>query len=60
MQCRMGVKKHLKGGDKAYDAKSKGLLTVYDLNAKGYRSIPVENVLRLSVNGQQFQLGAAA
>ena len=60
MQCRLGVKKHLKGGTKAYDAKSKGLITVYDLQAKGYRSIPVDAVLRLNVHGQQFKLGEVA
>ena len=60
MLCRTGVKKHLKGGDKAYNAASKGLLTVYDLQAKGYRSIPVDAVVSLSVHGQQFQLGAVA
>lgn len=57
MKCRTGVKKHLKGGTLAYSPKDNGLLTVYDLEAKGYRSIPVQNVQRLSVGGQTFTFG---
>ena len=59
MKCRLGVKKHLKGGTQAYDAKSKGLLPVFDMEAKGYRSIPVDAVQSLSVHGQKFSLGGA-
>lgn len=54
MACRLGVKKHLKGGQKAYNATDKGLLTVFDMEKKGYRSIPVDAIQRLSVNGQVF------
>ena len=54
MTCRMGVKKHLRGGSKAYDSKTKNLLTVYSLDSEGYRSIPVENVQRITVSGQTF------
>jgi hypothetical protein len=54
MVCRMGVKKHLKGGKKAYSTKARNLLTVFDMQAKGYRSIPVDAIQRLSMNGQTF------
>ncbi len=54
MRCRTGVKKHLKGGVMAYNSVSKGLLSVFDMNAKGYRSIPVEAIQALTVNGQSF------
>lgn len=54
MRARVGVRKALRGGVSAYNAASKNLLTVYDMDAKGYRSIPVENVRTLSVSGQQF------
>ena len=54
MVCRLGVKKHLKGGQKAYSTKVHNLLTVFDMENKGYRSIPVEAIQRLSVNGQTF------
>lgn len=54
MVCRLGVKKHLRGGAKAYDAKQHNLLTVFDMEKEGYRSIPVDSIQRLSVNGQAF------
>lgn len=60
MVCRMGVKKHLRGGDKAYDPTKHNLLTVFDMENKGYRSIPVDTVQRLHVNGQVFSFGGAA
>ncbi len=54
MQCRTGVKKHLKGGKKSFSDKAKNLLTVFDMKAKGYRSIPVEAIQALTINGQSF------
>jgi hypothetical protein len=44
MNCRMGVTKHLKGGSKPYNDKDHGLITVWDLQAKGYRCIPLESI----------------
>lgn len=60
MRCRMGVKKHLKGGSKAYDPKAKNLLSVFDMEAKGYRSIPVEAIRSLSIGGQTFNFEGVA
>ena len=54
MVCRLGVRKHLKGGAKAYDPKKHDLLCVFDMEKESYRSIPVDAVQRLSVNGQTF------
>jgi len=54
MRCRLGVKKYLKGGVKKYASKDKQLLTVFDMDAKGYRSIPVEGIRLLKVGGQSF------
>jgi molybdenum cofactor biosynthesis enzyme len=52
MVCRLGVTSKLKGGVKAYNAAEHNLITVYDMQKSGYRSIPVENVLRAKVNGK--------
>lgn len=68
MRCRKGVKKYVSGVGAAYDAKSKGLLTVWDMDKmteytksgmtkeeagpKCYRSIPLEMILEISVNGE--------
>ena len=48
MNCRLGVKKHLKGGDKPYSDREHKLVTVYDLKAEGYRSIPLESVFEIN------------
>jgi hypothetical protein len=39
MLCKLGVKKHLKGGVKKYDTESLNYLTVYSLDSRGYRTI---------------------
>lgn len=59
MTCRMGVQKHLKGGKKGFSDKQKHLLTVFDMQAKGYRSIPVDGIQHLSINGQSFSFAEA-
>ena len=60
MTCRRGVTKGLKGGKKAFSDAGKNLLTVWDMSAKGYRSIPVDAIQKLSVNGQVFSFAEAA
>jgi hypothetical protein len=54
MVCRLGVKKHLRGCSKAYDPRQYSLLTLFDMENEGYRSIPVDAIQRISVNGQIF------
>jgi hypothetical protein len=51
MVCRLGVRKHWRGGPRAYDAVAQRLITVYDLGVRGYRSIPVEGIRRVKVRG---------
>lgn len=52
MTCRIGVKKHLTGAGPAYDSKAKNLVTVFDTVKGGYRAIPVENIIRLKIDGE--------
>jgi hypothetical protein len=58
MNCRKGVKKHLKGGDRAYDPKAKRLVFVYDVQIKapanGYRSIPLDSIQHIKLAGQEY------
>ena len=54
MRCRQGVTKYLKGGGHSYDPKQHNLLTVFDMDNQGYRSIPVDGIKRLSISGQTF------
>ena len=60
MTCRLGVQRHLSGGKKAFNDKTKDLLTVFDMKNKGYRSIPVDGIQELRVNGQSFCFRGAA
>ena len=51
MVCRLGVKKHLKGGELAYDAKSMGYLPVFDMQKEDYRMINTNTILEIKING---------
>ena len=51
MNCRLGVTKHLKGGESKIRPEH-SLIVVYDLHKKGYRSIPTESIVSVSINGE--------
>lgn len=53
MNCRLNVTKHLKGGTKAYNDEEHRLLTVFDIQAQGYRCIPLENLTE--INGKKVE-----
>lgn len=55
MVCRLGVTKHLKGGEKKFDDAEKGLLTVFDIEKEGYRSIACEAVSQIKVDGEVWE-----
>lgn len=55
MLCRTGVTKGTHGGSMGYKPEDHGLLSVYDMQKQGFRSIPVENILHLSMNGQRYE-----
>lgn len=55
MRCRLGVKKHLKGGTKPFVDVDHGLITVFDMDKKQYRSIKLERVNELKINGEVFR-----
>lgn len=55
MNCRLGVKKYLKGGKNTTQAYEK-FLTVFDTNADGYRNVNLETVLRLSLGGKDYSV----
>ena len=56
MNCRFGVKKHLQGGELAYNPKEKNLLMVFDMQAKGYRSISLEGVESATINKVSYEV----
>ena len=54
MVCRLGVKKHLKGGTLNYDAKSRGLLPVFDMQKQAYRMINTKTLISAKINGVNY------
>ena len=57
MTCRKGVRKYLKGGVKAYKDSEHNLMTVFDMDKVGYRSINLNEVTRLTINKQKYKVG---
>jgi hypothetical protein len=56
MVCRLGVKKHLKGGELAYDAKSMGYLPVFDMQKEEYRMININTLIEVKINGMVYKV----
>lgn len=56
MNCRLGVKKHLKGGEMAYDPQEYDLLPVFDVQKKDYRMINTSTLRRVTVEGQSYEV----
>lgn len=54
MVCRMGVTKDVTGKGLSYDPKDKGLITVYDMQKKGYRSLPIEGIKEIRLSGEIY------
>jgi hypothetical protein len=57
MNARLGVKVYLRGGQLAYDAESKGLLPVFDMQIggeNGYRMINLNTILSLKIGGNTY------
>lgn len=53
---RLGVKKGITGAGKAYDPDEYGHLTVWDMNRGGYRTIVVENIISIHIDGKEIKL----
>jgi hypothetical protein len=51
---RLGVKKHLKGGELGYDPATFNYIIVFDVVAKGYRTINVDTVTELICNKKEI------
>ena len=53
MVCRTGVTKHLTENPtrEGVDAKKNNLIHVWDLQANGYRSISLEGIIEVKING---------
>lgn len=56
MNCRLGVKKHLKGGKMAYDARSRQLIPVFDMQKEAYRMINAKTLIEINANGKVYKI----
>jgi hypothetical protein len=56
MNCRLGVKKYVKGVGLKYNPTDKNLIIVYDLQKKDYRSFNVNTVINLKINKQDYDV----
>lgn len=52
MNCRLGVKKGVKGIGMSYNPAEKNLLGVYDMQNGGFRMIALESILKISGGGE--------
>lgn len=57
MNCRLNVKKHLKGGKLAYNPKEYDLISCFDVQKKDYRMINCQNLLMLKIEKNEFKIG---
>lgn len=55
INCRRNVSKGVKGVGYGFDPMSKGLLSVYDMQSKGFRFINLETLVEAKVNGEIFK-----
>lgn len=53
MQCRLGVKKYLKGGSLPYNPSEKNLICVYEIG-KGYKMVNISTLINLKANKQEI------
>jgi hypothetical protein len=57
MNCRTGVKKHVKGVGLAFDPSEKDLVGVFDMKNNGYRFINLQTIKGLQVSGEFYTIG---
>lgn len=59
MVCRTGVTSHIKGTGAPRDWKKLDLISVFDMQKAAYRSIPVEGIFEVKVDGEWEQVQQA-
>jgi hypothetical protein len=55
MIARLGVKKHLKGGEKSYNSEDFNYLTVFDMQKRQYRTINLNTLVKIKINGVTYE-----
>jgi hypothetical protein len=57
MNCRTGVTLGVTGIGKAFNDFDKGLVTVWDAQISQFRSIPLENIIKITSKGVEWHYG---
>ena len=56
MTCRLGVKKHLKGGKLSFNPLERNLLVVFDMQKEGYRMINLDTLMSINMKGVEYNV----
>lgn len=56
MVCRLGVKKHLAGGELKYSPEELNYLIVYDMQTEGYRTININTLKKIKLDGVTYDV----
>lgn len=56
MVARLGVRKYLTGGGAKFDAEPRGMVRVFSMGDKGYRTVTAERIVRLKAYGRVLDL----
>ena len=54
MNCKLGVTKHLQGGEMKHNPEALNHLVVYDMQSKGYRTINLNTLLKVKFEGREL------
>jgi len=57
MNCRLNVKKYLRGGKLAYNPKEYDLISCFDMQKNSYRMINCHQLLMLKISGYKYKIG---
>ena len=56
MTARLGVRKYLTGGGSKFDAEPRGMVRVFSMRDKGYRTVTAEKITRIKAYGRVLDL----
>jgi hypothetical protein len=56
MNCRLGVKKYLKGGELKYKPLDKMLLGVFEMSSKSYKMINLNTLTKIVVDKTEYDV----
>ena len=56
MNARLGVKAYLQGGKLPYNPEEKGLLALFDIQAKGYRMLNLSTITELTIGKKTYEV----